>query len=125
MWLHIADIFFTLLHLIIIGFNLTGWIWRPSRKLHFYCVLITASSWLILGIWFGLGYCPLTDWQWQIKSKLGEQNLPNSFIKYLVDKFSGTIISTSLIDSVTAICFSIVAVLSVYFNFINKRNIAN
>lgn len=122
MWLHFADIFFTLVHLIIIGFNLTGWIWPPLRKLHFYCVLLTASSWLILGIWFGLGYCPVTDWQWQVKAKLGEQNLPNSFIKYLADKLTGRSIDASLVDFITATSFGIVAVLSVYFNFIAKRN---
>lgn len=122
MWLHFADIFFTLVHLIIIGFNLTGWIWPPLRKLHFYCVLLTASSWLILGIWFGLGYCPVTDWQWQVKAKLGEQNLPNSFIKYLADKLTGRSIDASLVDFITATSFGIAAVLSAYFNFIAKRN---
>lgn len=83
------DWFFTALHLIIIGFNLVGWIWRKTRALHFVFVLLTAGSWLILGIWFGLGYCPITDWQWQLKEKLGETNLPNSFIKYFVDKVTG------------------------------------
>ncbi len=120
MRLYILDIFFTLLHLTIIGFNLLGWIWKSTRKLHFYCILITSFSWLILGIWFGLGYCPVTDWQWQVKTKLGEQNLPDSFIKYLADKYTGDSISSSLIDYATALSFAIAAFLSVYFNFINK-----
>ncbi|NRF37124.1 DUF2784 domain-containing protein [Pedobacter foliorum] len=115
------DWFFTILHLIIIGFNLLGWIWRKTRKLHFVCVLLTAGSWLILGIWFGLGYCPITDWQWQIKEKLGATNLPNSFIKYFVDKVTGGDVSSSFVDIVTASCFISAVCLSVYLNFIKKK----
>lgn len=117
----ILDYLFTLLHLIIIGFNLLGWIWRSTRKLHLLFVLLTAASWLLLGIWYGIGYCPITDWQWQIKERLGETNLPNSFIKYFVDKLTRSDISSDLIDAVTAIFFAIAAALSVYLNFFKKN----
>jgi hypothetical protein len=117
----ILDYLFTLLHLIIIGFNLLGWIWRSTRKLHLIFVLLTAASWLLLGIWYGIGYCPITDWQWQIKERLGETNLPNSFIKYFVDKLTRSDISSDLIDAVTAIFFAIAAALSVYLNFFKKN----
>ncbi|RZJ80335.1 MAG: DUF2784 domain-containing protein [Chryseobacterium sp.] len=116
----VLDFTFTLLHLIIIGFNVLGWIWPATRKLHFIVVLLTAGSWLILGIWYGLGYCPITDWQWQIKERIGETNLPNSFIKYYADQWSGQDISSNFIDAVTAISFALAAVLSVYFNFFRK-----
>lgn len=115
------DWLFTALHLIIIGFNLVGWIWRKTRALHFVFVLLTAGSWLILGIWFGLGYCPITDWQWQLKEKLGETNLPNSFIKYFVDKVTGGDVSSTFVDIATASCFIAAVLLSVYLNFIKKK----
>ena len=123
--LQILDAFFTIFHLIIIGFNLSGWIWAKTRKLHFYCILLTAGSWLILGIWYGFGYCPITDWQWQIKERLGENNLPNSFVKYFADKLSGENISATLIDRLTAVFFFLAVLLSVYANFIKKRPIVN
>ena len=119
MLLELLDFFLTIIHLALIGFNLFGWIWRRTRKLHFVCVVATAFSWLILGIWFGLGYCPITDWQWQIKAKLGEQNLPNSFIKYWADKLSGQTINTSLVDFLTATFFALAALLSGYLNFLS------
>lgn len=119
---YIYDLLFTLFHLLIIGFNLFGWIWQSSRKLHFIVLVITAGSWLILGIWYGLGYCPLTDWHWQIKEHLGEINLPNSFIKYYADKLTGKDISDSFIDMITGISFAIAAVLSVYLIFFYKRS---
>lgn len=118
----IPDLLFTLLHLIIIGFNLLGWIWASTRRLHFIFVLLTASSWFILGIWYGIGYCPITDWQWQIKEKLGETNLPNSFIKYFADKITHKDISSDLIDALTAISFAVAAFLSVYLNFFNSKS---
>ena len=116
------DVFFTLLHLIIIGFNLFGWIWPATRKAHFICVIVTAASWFILGIWFGIGYCPITDWQWRIKEHLGEHNMPSSFIKYYGDKISGKNISSQVIDMVTVSSFAVAALLSVYVNFIKKKS---
>mgnify|MGYP001495053211 CR=1 FL=1 len=114
--LKLLDVFFTLLHLLIIGFNLLGWIWKGTRRLHLYSVLITAASWLVLGIWYGIGYCPITDWQWRVKTELGERNLPNSFIKYQVDRLTGINSDSAVIDAATGITFAVVTVLSVYLN---------
>src|ERR1043165_4732950 len=107
--LHLVDILLTLLHLAIIGFNLTGWIWQSPRRAHLLLVVLTAASWLILGIWYGLGYCPITDWQWRIKERLGETNLPPSFITYYVEKLSGRHFSNSLINTLTAASFALAA----------------
>src|SRR4028118_2216808 len=106
------DILLTIVHLAIIFFNLFGWIFKVSRKAHFISIILTASSWFLLGIWFGIGYCPVTDWQWQIKEKLGEQNLPASFVKYFADKISGPNIPSPVIDTATLVCFAIAAILS-------------
>lgn len=121
MSLQLQNLLYTLLHLVIIGFNLLGWIWPATRKAHFICVLLTAGSWLILGIWYGIGYCPITDWQWQVKEKLGEQDLPNSFIKYYADKISGQSIDADLVNYLTAGTFAAAALLSVYVNFISRK----
>lgn len=119
--LHLLDLLLTVFHLLIIGFNLFGWIWPKTRKLHFVFVLITATCWLGLGYWYGIGYCPVTDWQWQIKYQLGEQNLPNSFIKYYADKISGANTNAVFIDVITATCFFSAAVISVYVNFFKPK----
>ncbi|MGI4021571.1 MAG: DUF2784 domain-containing protein [Janthinobacterium lividum] len=122
MSLKTQDLLFTLLHLAIIGFNLFGWIWKPARKFHFMLILLTALSWFVLGIWFGIGYCPITDWQWQVKEKLGEYNLPNSFIKYYLNQITGKSINPSLIDTLTGLSFFLATALSVYVNFFRKNN---
>lgn len=125
MSLPLQDLLYTLLHLVIIAFNLLGWIWPATRRLHFISVVLTAGSWLVLGIWFGIGYCPITDWQWQVKEKLGETNLPVSFIKYYADKISGQSFDAGFINYITAISFAVAALLSVYFNFFHKKKIAD
>ncbi len=121
--LQLLDLLLTIAHLAIIGFNLFGWIWPATRKAHFICILATAASWFLLGIWFGMGYCPITDWQWQVKTKLGESNLPASFIKYYADKITGKNFSSSFIDTITVVCFAVAALLSVYVNFISRKKI--
>jgi len=119
--LRLLDFLLTICHLLIVGFNLFGWIWRKTRLAHFGGVMITAACWFIVGIWYGIGYCPVTDWQWQIKEKLGERNLPNSFIKYWADRLTGTDVNTQFIDVLTAVCFAAALLISVYLNFFAKR----
>ena len=122
MWgLILLDFAFTVLHLLIIGFNLFGWIWRPLRKAHLVLVLLTAASWLGLGFWFGIGYCPITDWQWRIKRKLGETDLPASFIKYFTDKVTGADLDAGLIDLITVVFFVMAAAVSVYLNILRGK----
>ena len=123
--LRILDLLLTLLHFVIIGFNLFGWIWKRTRRLHLIVVCATAACWFILGIWFGIGYCPITDWDWQIKEKLGEHNLPDSFIKYYADIIVGHSVNASLIDTFTAAGFFIAALLAVFSNFIQKKSRTN
>lgn len=114
--LKLLDGLFTVLHLLIIGFNLLGWIWKETRIWHLVAVVITAASWFLLGIWYGWGYCLITDWQWQIKERLGETDLPASFIKYTLDQLTGRDHNASLIDTLTAVGFACAAGMAVYVN---------
>jgi Protein of Unknown function (DUF2784) len=119
--LQLLDIFYTILHLAIIGFNLFGWIWPRTRKAHLIGVAITAACWFVLGIWYGWGYCPVTDWQWKVKEKLGETGLPDSFVEYFAEKISGKNFNTSLVDRITLFSFIAAILLSLYFNFVRKK----
>ncbi len=121
MSLPVLDYFLTILHLVIIGLNLFAWIWPKTRKLHLYIVGITLFCWLGLGIWYGLGYCPITDWQWQVKTKLGETNLPNSFVKYHLDRLTGKNIPDTTVDIITLGSFLIAIICSVKVNFFSRN----
>lgn len=84
-------------------------------------MLLTAASWFVLGIWYGWGYCPLTDWHWGLKEKLGEKNLPNSFIKYFADKITDRDTDPLLVDAATLGCLAVAVIASVYVNFFRQE----
>lgn len=115
------DILFTLAHLVVTGFNMVGWIWYKTRRLHLFCVILTALSWLLLGIWYGFGYCFLTDWQWQIKREMGATDLPDSFIKYAADQVTGLDFDPLWVDMLTAVSFGAVALLSIILNIRDRQ----
>jgi len=119
--LQFLDVILTIVHLAIVVFNLFGWIPKVTRRAHFISIVLTAASWFLLGIWFGMGYCPFTAWQWQVKETLGERNLPANFIEYFAEKFTGIDFNTQFISNVIAISFAAVALLSVYINFVHPR----
>ncbi len=119
--LQFLDVFYTIVHLAITGFNLLGWIWPKTRKVHLITALITAACWGLLGIWYGFGYCPVTDWQWDVKTKLGETDLPDSFIKYFADKLTGRDFDPVLVNQLTLWLFVAAIAVSVYLNFFKKR----
>ena len=118
--LKLLDIVFLCLHLLIISFNLFAWIWKRTRKIHLIVLAATLFSWFILGLKYGLGYCFLTDWHWEVKRSLGATELPASFIKYFFDQYTPFHFSEALVDVLTAISISIVIILTIYFNFIKK-----
>lgn len=115
------DIALTVLHLAIIGFNLFGWIPERTRRAHLIVAGLTLGSWVILGIWFGIGYCPITDWQWQVKARLGVRNLPPSYITWLAEKLSGRRFPDDLVNIATLGTFALAILSSLYFNFSRRR----
>lgn len=121
----ILDYIFVMVHTILILFNLTGWIWRSTRRLHLASLLLTGGSWLLLGLFYGLGYCPLTDWHFSVLIQLGESNLPSSYISYLLERLSGHTFSAPLIDQTTLIGYLIALALSIYFNFFFQQKKKN
>lgn len=119
--LEFFDVLFLFLHIVIILFNLFGWIWIKTRKIHLFVVLATLFSWLVLGIKYGLGYCFLTDWHWEVKYKLGETDLPASFVKYFLDHYTSFQLSAIMVDWITGVCFTLAIVATVYLNFFYKN----
>ena len=110
------DTFFFAFHSTFILFILFAWIWKKTRLAHLVVVGSTAVSWFGLGIWFGLGYCPFTDWHWQVRYALGNRDLPSSYIKFLVDSFTGWNDNGTYVDTNTASAFLLVSALSVWLN---------
>src|SRR6056297_243756 len=85
----LLDYFFVIFHSALIIFNLFGWIWKKTRKANLVTLILTGLSWFALGVFYGIGFCPLTEWHWQVLTKLGERNLPVSYTEYLVNRLLG------------------------------------
>jgi hypothetical protein len=119
--LQLADIFFTVFHTLLILFNLFAWIWKPLRKWHFLTISLTLASWVILGIWYGWGYCPLTDWHWDILRELGKKDLPNSYITFIIKRLLGLDLDPNLVDIMTLSLAILAFLISIKVNFIKEK----
>ncbi|MFV7234331.1 MULTISPECIES: DUF2784 domain-containing protein [Flavobacterium] len=113
--LHIIDYFFIVFHTVLILFNVLGWIVPRWRFANLITLSLTAFSWFILGIWYGFGYCPFTDWHWKIRQLLGYTDDSNSYIHFLILKITGINFSESFVDVSTVIVFFTAFFISVYF----------
>jgi hypothetical protein len=108
------NIFFFVFHTCIILFIVLGWMWKKTRLVNLIIIVFTAFSWFFLGIWYGFGYCPCTDWHWQVRMKLGLYDSSTSYLEFLVEKITGLDVSRGLVDIfavaflVGAFCLSIV-----------------
>jgi len=114
------DIFFTVFHTGLVLFNLFGWIWKKTRLANLIALLLTAASWTILGIFYGWGYCPLTDWHFNILRKLGYTDLPSSYMSFLFTRLTGLEIKQSIVDSATLWGLIIALVISITLNLIPR-----
>jgi len=123
-WYRFIDLFFIIFHSVIIVFNLFGWLWKPARKINLITLLLTGSSWFILGIFYGIGYCPLTDWHWKVLHHLGKASLPDSYVSYLLKRITGLSFNNGLIEMLTVILFFIALAASGYIN-LKRRGKAN
>lgn len=120
-WLHFLNYFFYIFHTVLVLFNLFGWLHPKTRKFHFYSLVITLFSWRILGIWYGFGYCLLTDWHYQVLRKLGETGMPSSYIAFLIEIFTGWLPGADLVNNWTLILTVVALVCSVWVNFFRRN----
>jgi hypothetical protein len=98
------NVFFFVFHTFIVLFNIFGWIWKKTRLANLILLSLTFFSWFFLGIWYGFGYCPSTDWHWRVRMKLGIYDTSSSYLEFLFETFTGRDISRSLVD-VLAVVF--------------------
>lgn len=118
---HLLDIFFVVFHGSLVLFNLAGWAWRITRRLHLVTISATLLSWTLLGLFHGLGYCPCTDWHWDVKRALGERDLPASYVKYYVDRLTGRDWDPAMVDGVVVAVTLVAFVISLWLNVRSRR----
>ena len=117
----LLDKFFIFFHTLLSLFILFGWIWKKTRQINLLLLFLTLFSWLILGIWFGIGYCPLTEWHWRIRYRLGLFDMPDSYIKFLLDTLTGMDWNKTVVDVGTGMAFGVAFIMSVVLNIADWR----
>ena len=117
----LLDVFFLTFHSALVIFNVFGWMWKKTRLANLITNLLTGASWFILGIFFGIGFCPLTEWHWQVLHKLGKYDLPDSYMKYILDRITGLNLNPKLVDTSTVVVFFLSVGFSVYFNMFHRK----
>ena len=123
MWYQILNIFFFAFHTIFTLFNIVGWAFRKTRRLHLITVSLTAFSWFVLGIWYGWGYCLCTDWHWDIRKKLGYIDESRSYIHFLILKLTGVNMNPQLVNNVTLIVFLFSVALTIWLNIRDRSRL--
>ena len=118
--LQLLNIIISVGHVLLIVACLIGWIFPRTRKAHLILMGVVLGCWFLLGLKYGIGYCPLTDWHWQGKTKLGEESLPNSFIKYLLDHIFPHPTSPRVVDILTFVAFFISLAPALYLHWTGK-----
>ena len=118
--LQLLNIIIGVFHVLLIVACLIGWIFPCTRKAHLILMGVVLGCWFLLGLKYGIGYCPLTDWHWQVKTKLGEESLPNSFIKYLLDHIFPHPTSPRVVDILTFVAFFISLAPALYLHWAGK-----
>jgi hypothetical protein len=117
----LANVFFFVFHIGLILFNLFGWLFKPLRKWNLITLGLTAFSWFGLGIFYGFGYCFLTDWHWAVREELGYVNTYNSYIRFLIAVVFRVELSERVVNIATAVLFFAAVIASVKVNFVVLR----
>lgn len=110
------DKFFFIFHSSLIVFILFGWMWKRTRLVNLIVILMTAFSWTILGIWYGFGFCPCTDWHWQVRMKLGYYDMPSTYTKFLIDSLTGLDVNPKWVDTLAVSLLILAFAASVFTN---------
>ena len=109
------NIFFFVFHTGLVLFNLVGWMFKRTRKWNLATLLITLFSWVVMGLWFGFGYCLCTDWHWQVRSQMGIKEESDTYIGLLL-KMVGLDLPENTVFLITAGGFIFAFVMSCGLN---------
>ncbi len=112
----LLDRFFLVFHTMFTLFNMTGWIWKKTKKIHLATMTLTAFSWFVLGIKYGWGYCFCTDWHWKVREAMGNRITSDSYIQFLLLEMTGTEFPAQIVDRATLGVFVACFALSIILN---------
>ena len=112
------DLIFNILHIAVILINCLGWTYKPVKKFSLYLILITLFSWSIVGIFGGIGFCPITYLHSKYLLSNHDYILPFSYLDYIFINNLDFDISSRTISLI-----SIIVIFSSLYLSLAKNNI--
>ena len=97
-------------HVVVVLFNMFGWIWRRTRVLHLITMSLTACSWFALGAIYGWGYCFCTDYHAHILRQLNDPDANLTFIQLIFKRLFGISLDQSFADNLAIIVFVLILI---------------
>ncbi len=79
-------------------------------------MLLVAFSWFGLGLIYGMGYCFITDWHFEVRRELGLVVDSQSYIHFLLKRIHLDFWSAQTTNLITAISFAVLLILSIALN---------
>lgn len=114
------NVMFFVFHTTWIAFTCLGWMWRRTRRYQLTMVSLTAGSWFGLGFWYGWGYCPCTEWHWQVRSRLGFVD-PPSYIQLMIREVTGIALGAPAADALALVSLAAAAALGVTLSVRDRK----
>lgn len=111
---------FFVFHTAWIAFNCLGWMSARTRPWHLATISLTALSWFGLGVWFGWGYCPCTDWHWAVRRRMGFSD-PPSYIQLLIREVLGLEMRARTAEIIAVLTLVVTAAFSVILLVRDRR----
>lgn len=115
------NVAFFVFHTLWIAFVCMGWAWKRTRRWHVAAVSITALSWFGLGIVYGWGYCPFTDWHWQVRERLGHRD-PPSYVQLLISEAMGIELSPDVANALGLVVLVLAGIVTALLNLLDWRS---
>ena len=114
------NVAFFVFHTLWIAFVCVGWAWKRTRRWHVAAASITALSWFGLGIVYGWGYCPFTDWHWQVRERLGHRD-PPSYVQLLISETMGIELSPDVANALALVVLVLAGIVTALLNLRDWR----
>jgi hypothetical protein len=85
-------------------------------------MLCVAFSWLVLGAFYGTGYCICTDLHWRVRSEMGKPIHSSSYLQFLVENVTGRSVPVSVLNPLAAVGFTLLLAVSISLNLRDYRS---
>jgi len=116
-----ADLLFFFFHSALILFNVFGWAHPKLRKWNLLTLLLTLTSWVVLGAWKGLGYCICTEWHFNVRRQMGIDERSDSYLELLSRTLFGASPPTEVLNSFAGAVFVASLIISIALNLRDWR----